>query len=379
MRHRTAAAVHPRHLYVHVPFCARRCSYCDFSIAVRRVVPAAAFAASVAAELDLRFPRSAEPWSAETLYFGGGTPSRLGADGVTRLMEVMRARVTLDPAAEVTLEANPEDVSLDAARAWRAAGITRVSLGAQSFDDRVLAWMHRVHDANATRAAFHALREAGFDDLSLDLIFSVPDSLERDWARDLNAVLELAPEHLSLYGLTIEPHTPLGRWAERAEVIEAPEERYADEFLRAHNDATAAGFAHYEVSNFGRGTSRGRHNSAYWRGVPYAGLGPSAHEFDGATRRWNVAPYAEWSRDLGEGRDPMEDNELLNSSESVTEAVYLGLRTVTGLELADGEWSTAASWIAAGWAARHGNRLILTPSGWLRMDGIALTLIGSRL
>ena len=371
--------MHPRHVYVHVPFCARRCSYCDFSIAVRHVVPAATFAAAVARELDLRFPRGHAPWRAETLYFGGGTPSHLGADGVARLMDVARARVVLEAGAEVTLEANPEDVTLDAARAWRTAGITRVSLGAQSFDDRVLTWMHRSHDAAGTVAAFRALREAGFDDLSLDLIFSVPDTLERDWARDVNAALALAPEHLSLYGLTIEPHTPLGRWAERREVIEAPEERYADEFMRAHREATAAGFTHYEVSNFGRGAFRGRHNSAYWRGVPYAGLGPSAHEFDGATRRWNVAPYAEWQRDLEEGRDPMEDNELLNSSESVTEGVYLGLRTDAGLELAAGEWATAEPWMAAGWAERRGDRLTLSPQGWLRMDGIALTLIGSRL
>ncbi len=371
--------MHPRHLYVHVPFCARRCSYCDFSIAVRRTVPAATFAAAVASELDLRFPPSTIPWRAETLYFGGGTPSHLGAAGVERLMDVMRARVALDEGAEVTLEANPEDVTLDAARAWRRAGISRVSLGAQSFDDRVLAWMHRNHDAATTTAAFHALREAGFGDLSLDLIFSVPEALERDWSRDLDAALALAPEHLSLYGLTIEPHTPLARWAERREVTEAPEERYADEFMRAHREASAAGFAHYEVSNFGRGGFRGRHNSAYWRAVPYAGLGPSAHEFDGATRRWNVAPYAEWQRELAAGRDPMEDNELLNSSETVTEGVYLGLRTDAGLELATREWVTAEPWIAAGWAERRGSRLILSPQGWLRMDGIALTLIGSRL
>jgi oxygen-independent coproporphyrinogen-3 oxidase len=371
--------MHPRHVYVHVPFCARRCSYCDFSIAVRRVVPAAAFADAVGREIDLRFPATGEPWRAETLYFGGGTPSRLGADGVARLMDTVRARVTLEPGAEVTLEANPEDVTPDAARAWRDGGITRVSLGAQSFDDRVLAWMHRVHDADGTRAAFHALRDAGFDDLSLDLIFSVPDALERDWTRDLHAVLELAPEHLSLYGLTIEPHTPLGRWAARAEVVEAPEDRYADEFLRAHREATAAGFVHYEVSNFGRGAARGRHNSAYWRGVPYAGLGPSAHEFDGATRRWNVAPYAEWLREVQAGVDPMEDDELLNPSESATEGVYLGLRTTEGLELRPPEWTTAEPWIAANWAERRDDRLALTPSGWLRMDGIALTLIGSRL
>ncbi len=369
----------PRHIYVHVPFCARRCSYCDFSIAVRRIVPAAEYAASIATELDLRFPPGPSPWLADTLYFGGGTPSHLGATGVARLMDVLRSRVTLLPDAEVTLEANPEDVTADAVRAWRDAGITRVSLGAQSFDDGVLRWMHRVHDAAATVTAVRTLRDGGINDLSLDLIFSVPDSLQRDWSRDLDAALALAPEHVSLYGLTIEPSTPLGRWAARREVVEAPEERYADEFLHAHRVTTAAGFTHYEVSNFGLGTARGRHNSAYWRGVPYAGLGPSAHEYDGSTRRWNVAPFAAWTAALAAGTDPMDDDEFLGESELVSEQVYLGLRTSDGLVLESAEWKAADPWLEAGWAERRGDRLVLTPSGWLRMDGLALTLIGSRL
>ncbi len=369
----------PRHVYVHVPFCARRCSYCDFAIAVRRVVPSAAFANAVSRELDLRFPRTPAPWLADTLYLGGGTPSRLGGDGVARLIGLLRERVALEPGAEVTIEANPEDVTPEAARAWHQAGVTRVSLGAQSFDDRVLAWMHRVHDANATRRAVAVLRDAGIGELSLDLIFAVPAHLERDWPRDLDAVQALAPDHLSLYGLTIEPNTPLGRWAARDEVREAPEEHYAAQFLRAHDTMTAAGFTHYEVSNFGRGRARGRHNSAYWQGVPYAGLGPSAHEFDGTARRWNRSAYAAWSAAVEAETDPVEGREALSATESRTEAVYLGLRTVAGLLLAPHEWESAEPWISAGWADRRGERLALTPTGWLRMDGIALTLLGSRL
>lgn len=368
----------PRHVYVHVPFCARRCSYCDFAIAVRREVPWAAFADGIARELATRFPDDGTPWTADTLYLGGGTPSRLGAAGVAALLAALRARVTLVPGAEVTLEANPEDVTVEAARTWKDAGVTRVSLGAQSFNDRVLAWMHRVHDANATRLAVEALRRAGIGELSLDLIFAVPEALDRDWDADLAAALELAPDHLSLYGLTVEPATPLGRWTARREVTEAPEERYAADFLRAHEQLTGAGYTHYEVSNYGRGTARGVHNSAYWRSVPYAGLGPSAHEFNGTHRRWNVPAWAAWQRAVESGADPVEGTEPIEGDAAATEAVYLGLRTTAGLPLAPEDWPRATPWIEAGWARREGDRLALTPHGWLRMDAIALTLLGSR-
>ena len=369
----------PRHVYVHVPFCARRCSYCDFSIAIRRAVPWEAFAGAVSREVELRFPGDGLPWEADTLYFGGGTPSRLGAEGVVRLLGALRERVELASGAEVTLETNPEDVTPEAARAWAAAGINRVSLGAQSFDDRVLAWMHRVHDASTTMRAVDVLRASGIGALSVDLIFAVPDVLERDWERDLDAALALSPDHLSLYGLTVEPKTPLGRQAARHEVREAPEERYAAEFLRASTTLTSAGFAHYEVSNFGRGDARGRHNSAYWRGVSYAGFGPSAHEFDGVSRRWNIAPYAAWMDAVAAGIDPVEDEEVIAGAEATTETVYLGLRTTAGLPLTAPEWPMAAPWMESGWAERFGDRIVLTPSGWLRMDAIALTVLRSRL
>ena len=370
----------PRHVYLHVPFCARRCSYCDFAIAVRRQVPADEYARGIARELDLRFPPGdTGAWRADTIYLGGGTPSRLGADGVLDLLDAVRTRLTLEHRAEVTLEANPEDVSEAAARTWRAAGVTRVSLGAQSFDDAVLRWMHRVHDAAAIPRAVHDLRAAGIESLSLDLIFALPESLARDWRRDLELALALEPEHLSLYGLTVEPSTPLARWQSRGQATEAPEERYAAEFLLAHDLVVAAGLEHYEVSNFGRPGAHSRHNASYWSGVPYAGLGPSAHEYDGARRRWNVAPYAAWLRRVTEGTDPVEGSEELSAGQAVEESVFLPLRTSGGLALSVAEWGLAAPWIEADWAVRAGDRLVLTPEGWLRMDAIALTVVRSRL
>ena len=368
----------PRHLYVHVPFCARRCSYCDFSIAVRRTVPVAAYVDAVARELDVRFGADAA-WEVDTLYLGGGTPSHLGGWGVAELMRVLRQHVTLAPRVEVTLEANPDDITPDHAASWRVAGITRLSIGAQSFDDGALAWMHRTHDAARIAVAVRDARSAGFTDLSLDLIFALPEALRRDWHRDLALALALEPTHLSLYGLTIEHGTPLARWRDRGLATEAPDERYEQEFLLAHELAVASGFEHYEVSNFGRPGFRARHNSAYWHQVPYAGVGPAAHGYDGTCRRWNAAAYEEWRRAVALSRDPVAGTEVLTAEQHAAERVYLGLRTIDGLQMGSGGTEQVQRWLAAGWGTLENGRLRLSPLGWLRLDALAgsLTMAGS--
>ena len=364
----------PRHAYVHVPFCARRCSYCDFAIAVRRTVPVDDYLAALAGELALRYPRGVG-WELDTLYFGGGTPSRLGGAGVARMVALVQEHAQLAPGAEVTLEANPDDVTEEAARAWRAAGVNRISLGVQSFDPAVLDWMHRSHTVDRIEPAVAAIRAAGITDYSVDLIFALPESLHRDWPRDLSRALALGPTHVSLYGLTLEARTPLGRWHARGDVIEATEDRYADEFMAAHRTMTAAGLEHYEVSNFGRPGHRSRHNQSYWQGVPYAGLGPGAHEFDGAARRWNVGAFAEWQRRAARGEDPVDGREALTPENRTAERVYLGLRSVSGLMLEPGEEDHVAPWVRAGWATIGADgRLVLTPDGWLRMDALAASL-----
>jgi oxygen-independent coproporphyrinogen-3 oxidase len=202
----------------------------------------------------------------------------------------------------------------------------------------------------------------------------------RDWPADVARALDLEPTHLSLYGLTVEPGTPLGRWAARGDVAEADEERYADEFLHAHTALAAAGFEHYEVSNFARPGHRARHNSAYWSGVPYLGFGPAAHGFDGRERRWNVSAYAGWVRTLSQGGDPVEGREALDADMRAAEAVYLGLRTADGLALAPDENGRTSRWVDAGWAEQMNDRLRLTAPGWLRLDALAadLTLARSR-
>lgn len=286
---------------------------------------------------------------------------------------------------EITLEANPEDVTSESAERWVAAGVNRVSLGVQSFDAGVLEWMHRSHGPERPVEAVGILRRAGVREISADLIFAVPESLSRSWTADLESVIELDVDHLSLYGLTVESHTPLGRWTARGEVSETPEERYEAEFLEANRRLSAAGFEHYEVSNYAKPGRRARHNSAYWSGAPYLGLGPSAHGFDGTERRWNAAAYAVWLRRVEAGIDPVEGREFVREDRApndgadqvgsaAVERAYLGLRTVDGLEIREDQRLRVEPWLAEGWASLQGSRLRLTPRGWLRLDALVAAL-----
>jgi oxygen-independent coproporphyrinogen-3 oxidase len=360
------------HLYIHVPFCARRCSYCDFAIAVRREVPSDAFADAVLAEWrgGQHHPAWQDSPEVQTVYFGGGTPSRLEPGSIGRLLDgIVQAR-PIAAGAEVTLEANPDDVSSASAAVWRAAGINRVSLGVQSFDPAVLRWMHRTHSTEQVAPAVEALRGAGIADVSLDLIFGLPSALGREWERDLAAAFGLAPEHLSLYGLTIEDHTPLARWTARGEVAPVDEDRYAAEFLHACRALTAEGFDHYEVSNAARPGHHARHNSAYWRRAPFIGLGPSAHSGLDRIRRWNLRDWSAYERAVVAGDDPTAGTEELSEASVAVEELYLGLRTRDGLPHDRLDGDTVRGWVESGWAELGQGRVRLTPEGWLRLDAL---------
>lgn len=369
------------HLYVHVPFCVRRCSYCDFSIAVRKRIPAREYVTAVLRELAMTREASgwadpgAAPRGLETLYLGGGTPSLLPADAVasllTSLVDTFRSTPRFDD-VEVTLEANPEDVTPENAAAWVRAGVNRVSLGAQSFDDRVLHWMHRSHDAARIGEAVRTLRAAGIENISLDLIFALPAELDRDWNRDLDQALSLFPFHLSLYGLTVEERTPLARWISRGAAQAPGDERYAEEYLLAHERLARAGYRFYEVSNAARDGRRSRHNSAYWSGRPYLGLGPAAHSYDGHTRRWNLAAWEAYRRAVVAGRSPIESEEVLTTEQQELERLYLALRTDQGLPLTalSRPLPPVPAWVGRGWAVIRDDRVILTGQGWLRLDAL---------
>jgi oxygen-independent coproporphyrinogen-3 oxidase len=373
------------HLYVHVPFCARRCSYCDFAIAVRRSVPSARFVDAILREWSWWQDDPTTRVPLDTLYFGGGTPSHLDPAELARLVAGLRGGST---PRETTLETNPDDVTPERARAWVAAGIDRVSLGVQSFDPAVLEWMHRTHRAEQVAPAVAALRAAGIRSISLDLIYALPPDLRRDWGGDLDRALALAPEHLSLYGLTVEPHTALGRWVERRESRMADDDRYAGEFLLAHERLTAAGFEHYEVSNYGRPGHRAVHNSAYWQRRPFLGLGPSAHSGMGERRWWNIREYAPWQVAV-EGAESaavvaavegesfpasVAGWEKLDAGRIRIEDLYLGLRTSDGLAADRLPTDILQGWVRAGWADVLGPpdrpTARLTAEGWLRLDAL---------
>ncbi len=360
------------HLYLHVPFCTRRCSYCDFAIAVRRTVPSEAYAEAVLAEWSGWQGSSAWKESPEvhTIYFGGGTPSRLAPPSLASILDRIRGDRPVTAAAEVTLEANPEDVSAATARAWRQAGINRVSLGAQSFDPAVLEWMHRSHGPERIGEAVSTLREAGLDEVSLDLIFGLPAELNRDWTRDLESATALQPVHLSLYGLTVEPRTPVARWVARGEARPADESRYAAEFLEADQYLTARGFEHYEVSNYARPGHRAVHNGSYWRGASYLGLGPSAHSYFDGIRQWNLREWEAYQRAVAAGSSPVEGRETLDADARALERLYLGLRTSDGLPSNALPADLRAAWTRSGWVLASGDGIRLTPEGWLRMDAL---------
>jgi len=370
-----------RHIYVHVPFCRRRCTYCDFAIAVRKAVPASDFLAALRAEHRLR--REAGEWDDEpvaTLYLGGGTPSLLPPDAVALLVSEFLAegKAIGEGGTEVTLEANPEDVTPEACRAWVQAGVNRVSLGAQSFDPRVLAWMHRSHPPDAAARALRGLRQAGIGAVSLDLIFGLPEELGADFASSLEAAIALEPDHLSVYGLTAEPRTPYARLLDRNATRAAPDDRYADEFLAAHRRLASAGYEHYEVSNYARPGRWSHHNQVYWSGAPYAGLGPSAHRFRPGQRSWNVPAWTAYQRLLGAGNDPTGGRESLTAEEERLERVYLSLRTSGGLGVSGGiRRDTLRQAVAVGWLEEGDGRVFATPAGWLRLDELVAALTTS--
>lgn len=370
----------PRSLYVHVPFCVRRCAYCDFAVQATATAPVAAWLDAV--ETELRLLVEERGWTAplelDTVYVGGGTPSMLGTGAMADFAERLARYATWDPAAvEWTCEANPESFTPELARDWRAAGVNRLSLGTQTLHEPALRWMGRLHGPDGPRRAMDAARRAGFDNVSVDLIFGLPERLGRDWGADLFGILALEPEHVSLYGLTAEAGAPLGRWVREGRERLADEDRYADEFLLAHERLGAAGFRHYEVSNFGRPGLHSRHNFAYWTGAPYAALGPGAHAFHPPLRRWNVRSWDEYRDTLAAGRLPVGGEEEVGAEDAALERVWLALRTDLGLpldETTEGQRRLAAEWAGRGWARVAGGALRLTAEGWLLLDRLAVEI-----
>lgn len=370
----------PRYLYVHVPFCVRRCSYCDFAVDAVREPPVDQWIEAIGREL--RFVAAEQGWGRRldlaTLYVGGGTPSLLGPGSMTRLLEAIDPVARLAEGAEWTCEANPESFTTALADDWRRAGVNRISLGAQTFHADSLRWMGRMHGPDGVDRAVHVARDAGFDNLSLDLIFGLPPRLGRDWSADLDRALALEPQHISLYGLTAEEGTPLGRWVREARETLIDGDGYADEYLLAVERVSGAGFEHYEVSNFARPGRRSVHNSAYWTGEPYIALGPGAHSSYPPVRRWNERSWGMYRERVERGEIPVAGRENVSDEQRVIEEVWLRLRTDRGLEVegfTPEQMRKVESWMRQGWAQVDDGVLRLSAEGWLLLDRLAADLV----
>ncbi|HEY0672005.1 MAG TPA: radical SAM family heme chaperone HemW [Longimicrobiales bacterium] len=367
-----------RHLYVHVPFCLRRCSYCDFAVTATPQAPVAEWVTAINRELDLVIAREslAAP-QLDTLYIGGGTPSLIGGAGMHAFAQELRRRVLLNDDYEWTVEANPETFTSDVADEWARTGVNRISLGAQTFNEEVLRWMGRMHGADGPPRALAAARAAGISNVSIDLIFALPARFQRDWRDDLERVLALEPMHVSLYGLTAETGTPLGRWVAEGREQLADEDAYAEQYLLAARMLTAAGFVHYEVSNFARPGFESRHNQAYWNGSAYLGLGPGAHSLLPPERRWNVRDWHDYRERVGRGELPREGCEHVDLNKAGLEDAWLGLRTNKGVpiqRLSDRQTALARDWARRGWGEEREAAFRLTAEGWLLLDRLSVEL-----
>jgi oxygen-independent coproporphyrinogen-3 oxidase len=374
--------VKPTSLYIHVPFCLRRCSYCDFAVHATREPPIAEWLNAVEAELGLVAHGEGwtDPVELETVYVGGGTPSLMGAGTLADLRTRLERFAHLRAGFEWTVEANPETLTPELAHDWRAAGANRISLGAQTFHEPALRWMGRMHGSEGPARAVAAARDAGFDNLSLDLIFALPDRLGRDWRDDLDRALALSPEHISLYGLTAEAATPLGAWVREGRETLPDEDRYAEQYRMAVERLGSAGYGHYEVSNFALPGRESRHNIAYWVGTPYLGLGPGAHSFLSPRRWWNVRDWAAYRTEVSAGRRPLENSETLDDAAARLEAIWLGLRHDRGYPraaMSSGQIELAKVWERQGWAVGERDAVRLTTDGWLLLDRLAVELDGA--
>jgi len=366
-------------LYVHIPFCERKCAYCDF-YSLESMALKERFLGALETEIALA-PASGE--RSTTLYFGGGTPSLLSADELARIMRALAARFPLVPEAEITLEANPGTVTPETLAAYRRLGVNRLSIGVQSLAAEDLRFLGRIHDADEARASVAMARRAGFGNVSIDLIYSLPGQTLQSWDATLREALALGPDHVSAYSLIVEEGTPLGRSVASGAVTPNADEIEA--LLYEHTMAVmrAEGFEHYEVSNYARAGFRSRHNSAYWTGDEYTGFGPSAHSYTppgaaGAMRRANVAALGAYCEALGRGCLPVAMREELTAAEAANEALFLGLRrgalalgAIAGTE----RLALAHALAREGSAVIDGETLRLTDRGYLLCDEIAARMM----
>lgn len=369
-------------IYVHIPFCKQACYYCDFHFSTNQEVrPRLVDALRREAELQHDFLGTE---TVETVYLGGGTPSLLTAMELERLMSTLRGTFPISSTAEITLEANPDDLTESVLRQFVAAGINRLSIGIQSFQEETLRFFNRAHSVAQALGSVEQARRVGFANISIDLIYGIPGKQNSDWMAEIRQALALGPEHISAYALTVEEKTVFGNWHKRKKLVPADEEQVAQQFELLMDELAQAGYIHYEISNFCLPGFASRHNSAYWQGVNYLGLGPSAHSLQARTRQFNLANNALYLQAIERGEIPLTV-ETLTDADCINESIFTGLRTQRGVD--PGELLRQFGFdlprlrrerlerlAANGWIDWLADRIVLTRKGKLVADQIASDL-----
>lgn len=368
-------------IYIHIPFCRKACHYCNFHFSVlQKLTPK--MVEAIVHEADLRGAYINEP--VETIYFGGGTPSLLASHELQLIINKLNEVFIVSNSAEITLEANPDDITEQKLFEWKHAGINRLSIGIQSFFDNDLQWMNRAHNATQAYKSIEFALQAGFDNISIDFIYGTPHLTNEGWLQNLETANKLNIPHLSCYALTVEPNTALQKMINLNKKENVDPDKQSEQFELLMNWAAQKGYEHYEISNFAKPQFRSKHNSGYWQGKPYIGLGPSAHSFNGDTRQWNISNNALYIESIHRGVVPFEI-EILSSTQKINEYIMTALRTNEGIALQQlknlsGEKTTtdiiseARKFINQNLMESKNNSLVLTNKGKLFADGIAADL-----
>jgi putative oxygen-independent coproporphyrinogen III oxidase len=369
-------------IYIHVPFCKQACTYCNFHFSTNLGLQND-FTAALLKETELRRPYL-QGERVETIYFGGGTPSLLTYSALQQILDSISRHFTIDSNPEITLEANPDDMDPGLLQDWKKSGINRLSIGIQSFFTEDLVWMNRAHNGDQALRAVELVKNAGFDNFSLDLIYGSPGLTDEKWKENLEKIIIMEPAHISCYALTVEPKTALYKMIKTKSMDDIDPEKQARQFLQGIRELEAAGFEHYEISSFAKPGKRSRHNSSYWQSKKYLGLGPSAHSFDGASRQWNISNNALYIKSLISGELCFESEKLL-PRDLLNEYIMTSLRTTEGLDLEhvvhhfgkeNGNLleNNASVYVHSNQMEKRPGKLVLTKNGKLFADGIAASL-----
>lgn len=367
-------------IYIHIPFCRQHCHYCNFHFST---------SLRYKDEMITAFLREAElqkdylgAETIETIYLGGGTPSLLSIEEIKIILEKIKQLHIISSEAEITLEANPDDIDEDKLSGWKAAGINRLSIGVQSFFDEDLQWMNRAHTSNDAIRSLEMARKM-FDNITIDLIYGTPQLTNEKWKQNVDTVLSSDIPHISCYALTVEPKTPLHKMIKQQKSPDVNPDKQSEQFLLLMKWMEEARYEHYEISNFAKPGHRSRHNSSYWQGKKYLGLGPSAHSFNGSTRQWNISNNNIYTASINAGKVPYEI-EKLTLTQQINEYIMTSLRTAEGMNLDVLEEQFAVnSTEITGKAEKYtnnkllkleNNSLVLTRKGKLLADGIAADL-----